>query len=77
MSGFQRFYHVTDPFIKRLGLEAELQVSPRKCLSVRQNWGVKYRVCQVVVVVSLSGPVLTINPYECKYPEVVTVTQKS
>uniref|UniRef100_A0AAQ6A9L2 WD and tetratricopeptide repeats 1 n=1 Tax=Amphiprion ocellaris TaxID=80972 RepID=A0AAQ6A9L2_AMPOC len=24
-SGFQRFYHVTDPFIKRLGLEAELQ----------------------------------------------------
>uniref|UniRef100_A0A3Q1EA78 WD and tetratricopeptide repeats 1 n=1 Tax=Acanthochromis polyacanthus TaxID=80966 RepID=A0A3Q1EA78_9TELE len=25
-SGFQRFYHVTDPFIKRLGLEAELQV---------------------------------------------------
>uniref|UniRef100_A0A667ZC11 WD and tetratricopeptide repeats 1 n=1 Tax=Myripristis murdjan TaxID=586833 RepID=A0A667ZC11_9TELE len=23
--GFQRFYHVTDPFIKRLGLEAELQ----------------------------------------------------
>lgn len=26
-SGFQRFYHVTDPFIKRLGLEAELQVT--------------------------------------------------
>lgn len=25
-SGFQRSYHVTDPFIKRLGLEAELQV---------------------------------------------------
>jgi len=25
-SGFQRFHHVTDPFIKRLGLEAELQV---------------------------------------------------
>ncbi|XP_051922653.1 WD and tetratricopeptide repeats protein 1 isoform X1 [Hippocampus zosterae] len=25
VSGFQRFYHVTDPFIKRLGLEAELQ----------------------------------------------------
>lgn len=24
---FQRYYHVTDPFIKRLGLEAELQVS--------------------------------------------------
>ncbi|XP_024123969.1 WD and tetratricopeptide repeats protein 1 isoform X1 [Oryzias melastigma] len=24
-SGFQRFHHVTDPFIKRLGLEAELQ----------------------------------------------------
>uniref|UniRef100_A0A8D0CW00 WD and tetratricopeptide repeats 1 n=1 Tax=Sander lucioperca TaxID=283035 RepID=A0A8D0CW00_SANLU len=24
-SGFQRVYHVTDPFIKRLGLEAELQ----------------------------------------------------
>ncbi|XP_068611719.1 WD and tetratricopeptide repeats protein 1 [Brachionichthys hirsutus] len=24
-SGFQRFYHVTEPFIKRLGLEAELQ----------------------------------------------------
>lgn len=23
---FQRHYHVTDPFIKRLGLEAELQV---------------------------------------------------
>lgn len=22
---FQRHYHVTDPFIKRLGLEAELQ----------------------------------------------------
>lgn len=27
VSGFQRFYHVTEPFIKRLGLEAELQVS--------------------------------------------------
>lgn len=25
-AGFQRSYHVTDPFIKRLGLEAELQV---------------------------------------------------
>ena len=25
--GFQRVYHVTDPFIKRLGLEAELQVT--------------------------------------------------
>lgn len=24
--GFQRHYHVTDPFIKRLGLESELQV---------------------------------------------------
>lgn len=31
-SGFQRFYHVTDPFIKRLGLEAELQVSDSKCV---------------------------------------------
>lgn len=31
-SGFQRFYHVTDPFIKRLGLEAELQVSDSVCL---------------------------------------------
>ncbi|KAK0140707.1 WD and tetratricopeptide repeats protein 1 [Merluccius polli] len=26
--GFQRFHHVTDPFIKRLGLEAELQFLP-------------------------------------------------
>ena len=25
--GFERHYHVTDPFIRRLGLEAELQVS--------------------------------------------------
>ncbi|XP_061676434.1 WD and tetratricopeptide repeats protein 1 [Syngnathoides biaculeatus] len=25
VSGFQRFYHVTEPFIKKLGLEAELQ----------------------------------------------------
>lgn len=34
-SGFQRFYHVTDPFIKRLGLEAELQVSGSKvCVRV-------------------------------------------
>lgn len=23
--GFERHYHVTDPFIRRLGLEAELQ----------------------------------------------------
>lgn len=34
MSGFQRFYHVTEPFIKRLGLEAELQVSDHKCVCV-------------------------------------------
>ncbi|TNN76295.1 WD and tetratricopeptide repeats protein 1 [Liparis tanakae] len=27
-AGFQRSYHVTDPFIKRLGLEAELQFLP-------------------------------------------------
>lgn len=27
--GFERHYHVTDPFIRRLGLEAELQVSER------------------------------------------------
>lgn len=30
-SGFQRIYHVTDPFIKRLGLEAELQVTVCVC----------------------------------------------
>lgn len=28
--GFERHYHVTDPFIRRLGLEAELQVSVRE-----------------------------------------------
>lgn len=32
VSGFQRFYHVTEPFIKRLGLETELQVSDSRCL---------------------------------------------
>ena len=47
-SGFQRVYHVTDPFIKRLGLEAELQVSDSKCVCVcvgvrveGKSWGNK------------------------------------
>lgn len=30
----QRHHHVTDPFIKRLGLEAELQVSIITCVCV-------------------------------------------
>jgi hypothetical protein len=28
---FERRYHVTDPFIRRLGLEAELQVRDQVC----------------------------------------------
>ncbi|XP_077455753.1 WD and tetratricopeptide repeats protein 1 [Stigmatopora argus] len=38
-SGFQRFYHVTDPLIKRLGLEAELKghTGCVNCLEWNQN----------------------------------------
>uniref|UniRef100_A0A3P8PPG8 WD and tetratricopeptide repeats 1 n=1 Tax=Astatotilapia calliptera TaxID=8154 RepID=A0A3P8PPG8_ASTCA len=37
-ASFQRFYHVTDPFIKRLGLEAELQVHTlKKCCLASLN----------------------------------------
>lgn len=37
VSGFQRFYHVTEPFIKRLGLETELQVSDSRCLQTAKR----------------------------------------
>ena len=49
--GFQRNYHVTDPFIKRLGLESELQVpSPSVllacgCLCVRVCVRVRAYAC--------------------------------
>lgn len=36
--GFERHYHVTDPFIRRLGLEAELQVSGQCSNSKHSHW---------------------------------------
>ena len=56
--GFQRNYHVTDPFIKRLGLESELQVpSPTVlrvcacvCVRVCARACVCVRVCACVCV---------------------------
>lgn len=48
--GFQRHYHVTDPFIKRLGLEAELQVRNCTDRQTDRKWSTLY------IFLSLSSP---------------------
>ena len=48
--GFQRNYHVTDPFIKRLGLESELQVPSPTVLRVCACVCVRVRACVCVCV---------------------------